>query len=67
MWNNKVITISAEIWHGAPVIRCIRVPVRITVGSVASGMTAQHILREYDLAAHDIRAAIAFNQGPPKR
>jgi uncharacterized protein (DUF433 family) len=42
------------------VIQRTRVPVRIAIGGLAAGMTAEEVLREYDLSAEDIRAEQAF-------
>jgi uncharacterized protein (DUF433 family) len=42
------------------VIRGIRVPVAILLGSLAGRMSFEEIEAEYDLTREDIRAALAF-------
>lgn len=41
-------------------IRGTRVPVARIVGGLAGGMTEQELIREYDIAIEDIRAALAY-------
>jgi uncharacterized protein (DUF433 family) len=57
---NERITIDPEIQHGKPVIRGTRVPVARIVGGLAGGMTREEIMREYEVAEEDIRAALAY-------
>ncbi len=57
---NDRIVIDPEIQHGKPVIRGTRVPVTRIVGGLAGGMTEAEIMREYDVTAEDIRAALAY-------
>ena len=57
---NDQIVIDPEIQHGKPVIRGTRVPVARIVGGLAGGMTEVEIMREYDITAEDIRAALAY-------
>ena len=57
--SNRVI-IDSEIHHGRPVIRGMRLPVTIVVGSLAGGMSFAEIEREYDITADDIRDALRF-------
>jgi uncharacterized protein (DUF433 family) len=57
---NERIVIDPKICHGKPVIRGTRTPVAIIVGSLAGGMNFEHVQREYDVTAEDIRAALAF-------
>ncbi len=57
---NQRIVIDPEIQHGRPVIRGTRVPVARIVGGLAGGMTPDEVMREYDVAAEDIRAALAY-------
>ena len=54
------IVIHSSVAHGKPVIRGTRVPVAVIIGSLASGMTADEIQREYDLTPEDIQAAVQF-------
>ena len=54
------ILIDPNICHGKPVIRGTRMPVSLVLGSLAGGMNAEEIQREYDLNLEDIRAALRF-------
>lgn len=54
------IVIDPEIQHGKPVIRGTRVPVARIVGGLAGGMTQAEIIREYEITAEDVRAALAY-------
>ncbi len=57
---NERIIIDPELQHGKPVIRGTRVPVTRILGGLAGGMTFDEIVREYDISAEDIRAAIKY-------
>jgi uncharacterized protein (DUF433 family) len=54
------IVIDPQIQHGKPVIRGTRVPVARIVGGLASGMTVADIVREYEVAEEDVRAALNY-------
>jgi uncharacterized protein (DUF433 family) len=54
------ITIDPNIHHGTPVITGTRVPVSIVLGSLASGMSKEEVMREYELTKEDIEAALAY-------
>jgi uncharacterized protein (DUF433 family) len=55
------ITSNPDICHGKPVIRGLRYPVQNILELLASGMTHQEILEDYeDLEAADLYACIAF-------
>lgn len=55
------ITINPEICHGKPVIRNLRYPVENILELLASGMTINEILEDYeDLEADDIYACLGF-------
>jgi uncharacterized protein (DUF433 family) len=54
------IVIDPEIQHGKPVIRGTRVPVARIVGGLAGGMTPEEIMREYEITAEDIQAALQY-------
>lgn len=55
------ITIDAEICHGKPCIRGLRYPVESVLEWLASGMTIDDILSDYeDLEREDILAALGF-------
>lgn len=58
-WKEK-ITIDPEILGGKPIIKGTRVPVQVIVGSLAGGMTAQEVSKEYRITQEDILAALAY-------
>jgi len=59
---NDRIVIDPEIQHGKSVIRGTRVPVARLVGGLAGGMTMEEIIREYEINAEDIMAALNYAQ-----
>ena len=54
------IVIDPAIQHGKPMSRGTRVPVARIVCALAGGMTQEVVLREYDVAADDVQAALAY-------
>jgi uncharacterized protein (DUF433 family) len=54
------IVIDPEIQHGKPVIRGTRVPVARIIGGLAGGMTKEEIMREYEISAEDVLAALNY-------
>lgn len=57
----KRITIKPEICHGKPTIRGLRYPVINMLELLASGMTQEEILADYeDLEADDLKACLLF-------
>lgn len=55
------ISIDPNICHGKPVIRGLRYPVENVLEWLASGMTIEEILADYeDLEREDILAALAY-------
>jgi uncharacterized protein (DUF433 family) len=55
------ITLNPRIMGGKPCIRGMRVTVGLVVGLVATGLTAEEILRAYPyLEAEDITAALSY-------
>lgn len=55
------ITIDPEICHGKPCIRGLRYPVENVLEWLASGMSVEDILTDYeDLEHEDILATLAF-------
>ncbi|MBI4990275.1 MAG: DUF433 domain-containing protein [Rhodocyclaceae bacterium] len=55
------ITIDPAICHGKPCIRGLRYPVENVLEWLASGMSIEDILADYeDLEREDILAALAF-------
>ncbi len=55
------ITVDAEICHGKPCIRGLRYPVESVLEWLASGMTIDDILSDYeDLEREDILAVLGF-------
>lgn len=57
------IIVDPAIRSGKPVIEGTRVPVDLVLAKLAGGMSQEEIAREYDLAADDIRAALAYAAG----
>ena len=59
-WHAR-IEISADLHHGDPCIRGTRIPVSMILGSLADGLTAQEIIKEYpQLKQDDIQAALSY-------
>ncbi len=55
------ITIDPEICHGKPVIRGLRYSVEMILDLLASGMSQEEILEDYeDLEAEDLLAALKY-------
>jgi uncharacterized protein (DUF433 family) len=55
------ITIDSGICHGKPIIRGLRYPVENILELMASGMTSQEILEDYeDLEQEDLLACLQF-------
>ena len=55
------ITVNPEICHGKPTIRGLRYPVSMVLDLLASGMTPEQILNDYeDLERDDILACLSF-------
>lgn len=55
------ITVDPEICHGKPIIRGMRYPVENILELMASGMTTQEILADYeDLEEEDLMACLLF-------
>jgi uncharacterized protein (DUF433 family) len=53
--------VDPEIHHGEPCIAGTRIPVRMIVGSLADGMTAEQVVAEYpQLHREDVLAALAY-------
>ena len=58
---NSLITINPEICHGKPCIRGLRYPVESVLEWLASGMTVDDILSDYeDLNREDILAVLSY-------
>ena len=54
------IIIDHRIQHGKPVIRETRVPVARIIAELAGGMTREEVMREYEVSAEDVAAALAY-------
>lgn len=55
------ITIDPSVCHGKPVIRGLRYPVEVILDLLASGMTTEEILEDFDdLVAEDIQECLKF-------
>ena len=59
-WQERIV-IAEDLHHGDPCIKGTRIPVAVIVASLADGMTAGEIQKEYpQLSDLDIRAALAY-------
>lgn len=59
-WQQRVVA-DPEIHHGEPCIAGTRIPVRMIVGSLADGLTAEQIVAEYpQLTPKDVLGALAY-------
>lgn len=57
----KRITMNPKVCHGKPIIRGMRYPVENILELMASGMTNQEILADYeDLEEADLMVAVLF-------
>lgn len=54
------IVIDPRIQHGKPVIRGTRVPVARIIAELAGGLTREEVMREYEVTAEDVAAALAY-------
>ncbi|MBT8421047.1 MAG: DUF433 domain-containing protein [Gammaproteobacteria bacterium] len=55
------ITIDPSICHGKPCVRGLRYPVETVLEWLASGMTSEEILADYeDMEPRDIQAVLAY-------
>ncbi len=54
------INIDPNIHHGKPVISGTRVPVSLVIGSLASGMSIEEVIKEYELTIEQLQAALAY-------
>jgi uncharacterized protein (DUF433 family) len=55
------IIADPEILGGEAVIKGTRIPVALILGHLASGMSIDEIIYEYDITREDIFAALAYN------
>lgn len=54
------VIIDPRIQHGKPVIRGTRVPVARVIAELAEDMTKEEVMREYEITAEDVQAALAY-------
>lgn len=54
------IIVDEKICFGKPVIKGTRVPVDIIIGKLASGMTYEEVMSEYDITKEDILAGLDY-------
>jgi len=54
------IAVDEKVRFGRPVIKGTRVPVELVLGKLASGMTYEEVMAEYDLAREDIPATLNY-------
>jgi uncharacterized protein (DUF433 family) len=60
MKTKERIIIDPRIQHGKPVIRGTRVPVARIITELAGGMTREEVIRQYEITAEDVTAALAY-------
>lgn len=56
----KRITFNPEIFGGKPIIRGMRMSVRMILSLLAQGVSREELLREYPLESEDIDAALLY-------
>ncbi|MFB0510275.1 MAG: DUF433 domain-containing protein [bacterium] len=54
------ISVDPKIRFGKPVITGTRVPVQVVLGKLASGMTHEEIIKEYEITNEDILAVLNY-------
>ena len=60
LWQERIVA-DPKVHHGDPCVRGTRIPVAMILGSLADGMSAHEILREYpQLSQDDVRAALEY-------
>ncbi len=57
----KRITVDPNMYHGKPVVRRMRYPVKMILDLLAAGMTFEEIIEDYpDLEREDFQACLLF-------
>lgn len=54
------IVVDQKIRQGKPIIAGTRVSVDLVIERLASGMTTEEVMQEYDLSKEDVLAALAY-------
>lgn len=54
------IVVDSKIRSGKPVIKGTRVPVEVILGHLASGMTYEEVMQEYDLSRDQILSVLSY-------
>ena len=54
------IVVDPAVRFGKPVVKGTRVPVDIVVGKIASGMTTEAVMDEYDLTREQVLGALTY-------
>ncbi len=54
------ISVSKRVRFGKPVITGTRVPVNLILGKLASGMTYDEVIAEYEITREDILAVLDY-------
>jgi len=54
------IVVDREVRFGKPVIKGTRVPVDLVIGKLAGGMTAEKVMKEYEIKREDILNAQSY-------
>ncbi len=56
---NRII-VDEKIRFGKPVIKGTRVPVNLVIGKLASGLSYEEVIAEYEITKEDILAALDY-------
>ena len=54
------IVVDEKIRFGKPVIKGTRIPVDLILGKLASGMTYEEVMKEYEISREDIMAVLNY-------
>lgn len=54
------ISIDSKVKFGKPVIKGTRVPVDLIIGKLASGLSYQEVMTEYEITHEDILAVLKY-------
>ncbi len=54
------IIVDSKVRFGKPVIKGTRVPVDLIIGKLASGMSYQEVMAEYEITHEDILAVFKY-------
>ncbi|MDI6716525.1 MAG: DUF433 domain-containing protein [Actinomycetota bacterium] len=54
------ISVDKEVKFGKPVITGTRVPIDLVLGKLASGMSYEEVMAEYEITREDILAVLSY-------